>query len=214
MKYYEDVNHYYLAKYLDSKDLGQFTSSWVFYDRDEEFRLAELLNIDGNVFSFLWEYGDSTLLEKIDQWKRVFRRHTIELPSDMTFRYKDYISSGKKVYLDMIETDYAVADGAFNKYSAFNIARNLTQFIVDETMHIDDLDLHFLDAIDPLIRFKNCVKMIDSKWLRAFVLNGYHHQGDLIKVFIHKKEDHFLPGISRLEHNVFENIYVANSLSW
>lgn len=214
MKYYADVNNYYLAKYFDSKDLEQFTSSWFFFDKPEDFILAELLHIPGNVFSFLWEYADGTFLEKIDQWKRVFRRHTIELPSDMKFRYKDYVSSGKKVYLDMVETDYAVADGAFNKYSAFNIARNLTQFIVDETMHINDLDLHFLDASDPLIRFKNCVKMIDSKWLHTVVLNGYHHRGDLIKVFIHKKEDHFLPEISRLEHNVFENIYVANSLGW
>ncbi|MCS4304133.1 hypothetical protein [Chryseobacterium sp. BIGb0232] len=214
MKYYADVNNYYLAKYLNSKDLEQFTSSWFFYDQPEDFRLAELLHIPGNVFSFLWEYEDGTLLEKIDQWKRVFRRHNIEFPSDMKFRYKNYISSGKKVYLDMVETDYAVANGAFNKYSAFNIARNLTQFIVDETMHLDNVDLHFLEADDPLTRFRNCIKMIDFRWLHAIVLNGYHHRGDMIKVFIHKKESHFLPEINRLEHNVFENTYVGKSLSW
>lgn len=214
MKYYADVNNYYLAKYLDSKDLGQFTSSWVFYDRDEEFRLAELLNIHGNVFSFLWEYGNKTLLEKIDQWKRAFRRHSIELPFDITFRYKDYISSGRKVYLDMIESDYAVADRAFNTYSAFNIARNLTQFIVDETMHIDDLDLHFLDADSTSVRLKKGIEMVGLEGINAIILNGYHHRGDLIKVFIHKKGDLFLPEKKCLEQNIFENIYVANSLGW
>ena len=214
MKYYADVNNYYLAKYLNSKDLEQFTSSWFFFDQPEEFSLAELLHTPGNVFSFLWEYADSTFMDKIDQWKRVFRRHHIKLPSDMKFRYKDYVSSDKKVYLDMVETDYAVADGAFNKYSAFNIARNLTQFVVDETMHLDDLDLHFLEVGDSLTRFRNCFKMIDSRWLHAIVLNGYHHKGDRIKVFIHKKEDHFLPEINRLEYNIFENTYVGQSLSW
>lgn len=214
MKYYADVNNYYLAKYFDSKDLEQFTSSWFFYNQPEDFSFTELMHTPGNVFSFLWEYADRTLLEKIDQWKRVFRRHTIELPSDMKFRYKDYVSSGKKVYLDMVETDYAVADEAFNKYSAFNVARNLTQFIVDENKHLDDLDLHFLEAGDPLTRFRNCIKMIDSGWLHAIVLNGYHHRGEVIKVFIHKKEDHFLPEKNRLEHNIFENIYVGQSLSW
>ncbi len=214
MKYYADVNNFYLAKYLDSKALEQFTSSWFFCDQPKDFRLAELLPVPGNVFSFLWEYADSTFLERVDQWKRALRRNNIEFPSDVNVRGKDYFTSTRKVYMDMAETDYEAADGAFGQYSAFNISRNLTQFIVDENKRLDDLDLHFLEAGDPLTRFRDCIKMIDSPWLYAIVLNGYHHRGDLIKVFIHKKKDCFLPEINRLEHNVFENTYVAQSLSW
>ncbi|RXM53252.1 hypothetical protein [Chryseobacterium sp. CH25] len=214
MKYYADVNNEYLAEYLDSEILDHFTSSWFFYDKSEEFRLAEVLDMDGNVLSFLWEYSDGTLLEKIDQWKRALKRNHIEFSSDVKIRHQDYLCSEKKVYLDIVETDFKGADEAFKDFSAFNIARNLTQFIVDENMQIDDLNLNFLDVDDPLIRFTNCIKMVDSKWLRAVALNGYHHRGDLIKVFIHKKGDRFLPEGNQLEYEVFENIYVANSLCW
>ncbi|SDI30284.1 hypothetical protein [Chryseobacterium jejuense] len=214
MKYYADVNNDYLAKYLDSGILDQFTSSWFFYEKNEEFRLEELLDAEGNVFSFLWEYSDDSLLEKIDQWKRALKRNHIEFSSDVKIRHQDYLFSEKKVYLDIVKTDFKGADEAFNDFSAFNIARNLTQFIVDENMQIDDLNLSFLDVDDPSIRFTNCIKMTDSKWLRAIVLNGYHHRGDLIKVFIHKKDDRFLPEENQLKYEVFENIYVANSLCW
>lgn len=214
MKYYADVNNEYLAKYFDSEILDHFTSSWFFYDKSEEFRLTEVLDMDGNVLSFLWEYSDGTLLEKIDQWKRALKRNHIEFSSDVKIRHQDYLFSEKKVYLDIVESDFKGADEVFKDFSAFNIARNLTQFIVDENMQIDDLNLSFLDVDDPSIRFTNCIKMADSKWLRAIVLNGYHHRGDLIKVFIHKKEDCFLSEINRLEYDIFENIYVAQSLSW
>ncbi|WP_347218287.1 hypothetical protein, partial [Chryseobacterium sp.] len=211
---YADVNNDYLAKYLDAEALEQFTSSWVFYNRDEEFRFAELLNRNGKIFSFLWEYSDNNLLEKIDQWKRAFRRNNIDGLSDMKFRYKDYCYSDKKVYLDIAETDCITADEAFKNYSAFNVARNLTQFIVDENKSVEDLDLHFLDTVDPLTRFEKCIRMIDYEWLSAIILNGYHHRGDFIKVFIHKKKEHILPEQNRLKYDVFENIYVANSLCW
>ncbi|RXM65549.1 hypothetical protein [Chryseobacterium sp. CH1] len=158
MKYYADVNNEYLAEYLDSEILDHFTSSWFFYDKSEEFRLAEVLDMDGNVLSFLWEYSDGTLLEKIDQWKRALKRNHIEFSSDVKIRHQDYLCSEKKVYLDIVETDFKGADEAFKDFSAFNIARNLTQFIVDENMQIDDLNLNFLDVDDPLIRFTNCIK--------------------------------------------------------
>lgn len=214
MKYYADVNNNYLAKYLDSEVLKHFTSSWFFYDHAGEFRLAEVLDIDVTVFSFLWEYSDTALVEKIDQWKRALKRNNIEVPSNIKFRYKDYLSPENKVYLDIAETDCKAADKAFKDFSVFNTAKNLTQFIVDKNIHVEDLDLSFLDIDDPLTRLKNCIKMTDSKWLRAVVLNGYHHRGDLIKVLIHKKEECFLPEEHQLEYEVFENIYVANSLCW
>lgn len=214
MKYYADVNNHYLAKYLDADILDGFTSSWFFYDKTEEFRLAEVLDMEGNVFSFLWEYSDDTLLEKIDQWKRALKRNHIEVSSDVKIRNEDYLSSEKKAYLDLIETDFKTADKAFKDFSAFNVTKNLTQFIVDKSMNVDKLNLNFLDTDDPLTRFKNCIKLADSRWLRAIVLNGYHHRGDLIKVFIHKKEERFLPKEDQLEYEIFENVYVANSLSW
>ncbi|MBP2619603.1 hypothetical protein [Chryseobacterium jejuense] len=62
MKYYAGVHNYYLAEYLNSEVLEQFTSSWCFYDPAEELRLSELLDIDTNAFSFLWEYSDTALL--------------------------------------------------------------------------------------------------------------------------------------------------------
>lgn len=214
MKYYADVNNNYLAKYLDADLLDGFTSSWFFYDKREEFRLAEVLATDAKVFSFLWEYSDNTLLAKIDQWKRALKRNYIEFSSDAKVHYKDYLCPEKKVYLDIVETDFKGADEAFKDFSAFNVAKNLTQFVVDKNRHVDNLNLNFLDADDPLTRFKNCIKLAGSRWLRAVVLNGYHHRGDLIKVFIHKKEDHFLPEENQLEYEVFENVYIANSLSW
>ncbi|PWN71084.1 hypothetical protein C1631_000190 [Chryseobacterium phosphatilyticum] len=214
MKHYADVDNHYLAKYLDADILDGFTSSCFFYDKMEEFKLTEVLDMEGHIFSFLWEYSDNTLLEKIDQWKRALKRNHIEFPSDVKIRNENYLYSGKKVYLDIIETDFKTADKSFKDFSAFNVAKNLTQFIVDKSMHIDKLNLNFLDADDPLTRFKNCIKLVDSRWLRAIVLNGYHHGGDLIKIFIHKKEERFLPKHDPLEYEIFENIHVANSLSW
>lgn len=214
MRYYADVNNGYLAKYLDAEILDGFTSSWFFYDKTEEFKLAEVLDMEGNVFSFLWEYADDTLSEKIDQWKRALKRNNIQLSSGMKIINKDYLASEKKVYVDIVETDFTTADELFKDSSAFNVAKNLTQFIVDKNMHVDDLNLSFLDTDDPLARFENCIKMIQYQWLDAIVLNGYHHRGDLVKVFIHSKEIHFLPEYNTLIKNIFENIYVANSLSW
>ncbi|MBV8327801.1 hypothetical protein [Chryseobacterium sp.] len=214
MKYYADVNNYYLSEYLDCIDLDHITSSWFFYDKSEEFRLAELLDVRGNVFSFLWEYSDATLLEKMDKWKRAFKRNNIRIPVDTEYRSEDCLSLDNRVYLDIIETNFDVADEIFKNFSAFNIGRNLTQFIVDESIHLTDLDLHFFEADSPLIRFKNCIKMINLKWLNAIVLNGYHHRGDVIKLFIHKKGDHFLPEKVRLEYDIFENTYVVKSFNW
>ncbi|OCA71052.1 hypothetical protein BBH99_13945 [Chryseobacterium contaminans] len=214
MRYYADVNNDYLAKYLDAEILDGFTSSWFFYDKTEEFKLAEVLDMEGNVFSFLWEYADDTLSEKIDEWKRALKRNNIQLSFGMKIINKDYLASEKKVYVDIVETDFTTADELFKNFSAFNVAKNLTQFIVDKNMYADDLNLSFLDTADPLARFENCIKMIQYQWLDAIVLNGYHHRGDLVKVFIHSKEIHFLPEHNTLIKNIFENIYVANSLSW
>ncbi|WP_336960303.1 hypothetical protein [Chryseobacterium contaminans] len=214
MRYYADVNNDYLAKYLDAEILDGFTSSWFFYDKTEEFKLAEVLDMEGNVFSFLWEYADDTLSEKIDEWKRALKRNNIQLSSGMKIINKDYLASEKKVYVDIVETDFTTADELFKDFSAFNVAKNLTQFIVDKNMHADDLNLSFLDTANSLARFENCIKMIQYQWLDAIVLNGYHHRGDLVKVFIHSKEIHFLPEHNTLIKNISENIYVANSLSW
>ncbi|WBX99536.1 hypothetical protein [Chryseobacterium gambrini] len=214
MRFFIDEKNYFLSKILDESILFNYTTSWIFYDRNEDLHIDDYFEKDNKMYSFLWAYSEDHILSKIDEWKRAFRRNEIEIPKGMKQYQKDYhLNSERKVYLDVVESDINSAEKMFKSFAAFNNAKHLTQIIVDHTVIFDDLDLTFLeDEKDD--KFKKYLNLLDSEFSHAIVLNGYHHAGELIKIFVHKKKNIILKNADSIPWNLFENTYVERSFKW
>ena len=209
-----DEKNYFLSKILDESILFNYTTSWIFYDRNEDLHIDDYFEKDKKIYSFLWAYSEDNILSKIDEWKRAFRRDEIEIPKGMKQYQKDYyLNSGRKVYLDVVESDINSTEKRFKNFAAFNNAKHLAQIIVDHTVIFDDLDLTFLeDEKDD--KFKKYLSLLDSEFIHVIVLNGHHHAGELIKIFVHKNNNIILKNADSIPWNLFENTYVERSFNW
>lgn len=214
MRSFIDEKNYFLSKILDESILFNYTTSWIFYDRNEDLHIDDYFEKYKKIYSFLWAYSEDNILSKIDEWKRAFRRDEIEIPKGMKQYQKDYyLKSGRKVYLDVVESDINSTEKRFKNFAAFNNAKHLAQIIVDHTVIFDDLDLTFLED-EKEDKFKKYLSLLDSEFIHAIVLNGYHHAGELIKIFVHKKNNIILKNAGSIPWNIFENTYVERNFSW
>lgn len=214
MRSFIDEKNYFLSKILDESILFNYTTSWIFYDRNEDLHIDDYFEKDKKIYSFLWAYSEDNILSKIDEWKRAFRRDEIEFPKGMKQYQKDYyLNSGRKVYLDVVESDINSTEKRFKNFAAFNNAKHLAQIIVDHTVIFDDLDLTFLED-EKEDKFKKYLSLLGSEFIHAIVLNGYHHAGELIKIFVHKKNNIILKNADSILWNIFENSYVERNFSW
>lgn len=214
MRFFIDEKNYFLSKILDESILFNYTASWIFYDRNEDLHIDNYFEKDKKIYSFLWSYSEDNILSKIDEWKRAFRRHEIEIPQGIKQYQKDYyLNSGRKVYLDVLESDVNSTGKMFKSFAAFNNAKHLAQIIVDHTVIFDDLDLIFVED-EKEDKFKKYLSLLDSEFIHAIVLNGYHHAGELIKIFVHKKNNIILKNADSIPWNLFENTYVERNFSW
>lgn len=214
MKFYKDTNDYYLRKILDDIELSKFTTSWVFYELENGINVGDFFE-NKKVYSFLWEYSNDIFLKKIDEWKRAFRRNKIEISQDMKSYQKDYcLSPERKMYLDILEADFITTEKIFRHFTAYNHAKHLAQIVVKNNVLFSDLNLNFLDSINPDIRFEEYLKILNSDLIHAIILNGFHHGGELIKIFVHKKEVKIIPDENVLPWNIFENTFVSTSFNW
>lgn len=214
MRFFIDEKNFFLSKILDESILFNYTSFWIFYDRNEDVHIDNYFEKDKKIYSFLWAYSEDHILSKIDEWKRAFRRYEIEIPQGIKQYQKDYyLNSGRKVYLDVVESDINSTEKRFKNFAAFNNAKHLAQIIVDHTVIFDDLDLTFLED-EKEDKFKKYLSLLDSEFIHAIVLNGYHHAGELIKIFVHKKNNIILKNADSIPWNLFENTYVEKSFNW
>ncbi|MEJ5051815.1 hypothetical protein WH221_18445 [Chryseobacterium culicis] len=213
MKKYTDTNTYYLSNFLSSDEM-HYENLWLFYNRGDRFQLGDFFHDQKKVYSFLWEYGDTDILMKIDEWKRAFRRNNIEILQESKFHSRNYLSSGQKVYLDCLETDFITADEKFNDITAYDIGQRFVQIVTDEHISFEDFDLSFLEWSDKVDKFKALIRILDINGICALILNGYHHRGELLKVCIVKNDEVSLETAEILPLPIFENTYVAMPFNW
>ncbi len=163
----------------------------MFYDPEEGIQINSFFP-GQKVYSFLWEYADADILLKIDEWKRAFRRNNIEILPEAKLHHQNYSSAEKKVYLDCLETDFVTADKKFNDLTAYAAGQRFTQILTDENISFTDMDLGFLELTDSVDKFRAFLNILDKDGIRALILNGYHHRGELLKVCITKNDERIL----------------------
>ncbi|WP_123921587.1 hypothetical protein [Chryseobacterium viscerum] len=212
MKKYRDIHHYYLLKLFNCEELI-YDSFWLFYNQKDGVQIADLFP-DQKVYSFLWEYADTDILIKIDEWKRAFRRNNIEITKESKLHTQNYLSADRKVYLDCLETDLTVADKKFKDLTAYDIGQRFVQIVTDQNISFTDIDLDFLELTDRVDKFKAFIRILDKEGIQSLILNGYRHRGELLKVCIVKTDKTDLKTVEALPLNIFENTYVAMPFNW
>lgn len=212
MKKYRDTHHYYLSNFFKHSELN-YDSLWLFYNYEDGIQM-ETFFPDQKVYSFLWEYADTDILIKIDEWKRAFRRNAIEIVQEATLHIRNYLSQERKVYLDCLETSLVTADGKFKDLTAYDIGQRFVQIVADENISFTDIDLSFLEVTDTADKFRALIRILDTDGIQALILNGYHHRGELLKVCIVKKGETGLKTKGVLSLPIFENTYVAMPFNW
>ncbi|PWN57962.1 hypothetical protein C1634_025265 [Chryseobacterium viscerum] len=185
----------------------------MFYNQKDGVQIADLFP-DQKVYSFLWEYADTDILIKIDEWKRAFRRNNIEITKESKLHTQNYLSADRKVYLDCLETDLTVADKKFKDLTAYDIGQRFVQIVTDQNISFTDIDLDFLELTDRVDKFKAFIRILDKEGIQSLILNGYRHRGELLKVCIVKTDKTDLKTVEALPLNIFENTYVAMPFNW
>ncbi|MGR3854327.1 hypothetical protein [Chryseobacterium indologenes] len=175
--------------------------------------MADLFS-NQKIYSFLWEYADVGILLRIDEWKRAFRRSNIDVLPDAKLHTRNYLSGGRKVYLDCLETSPVIAHKKFKNLTAYDIGQRFVQIVADENISFTDIDLSFLEVTDTADKFRALIRILDTDGIKALILNGYHHQGELLKVCIVKKGETCLKTKEVLSLPIFENTYVAMPFDW
>ncbi len=212
MKQYRDTHTYYFSDFFRHRALN-YCSFWLFYNRDDGIRMEDFFP-DQKVYSFLWEYADTNILIKIDEWKRAFRRNNIEILQDAKLHARNYVSDERKVYLDCLGTDIRAADQRYKDLTAYNIGQRFVQIVTDENISFSDIDLSFLDLTDTTDKLIAFIRILDIGGIQALILNGYHHRGELIKICIVKSGEACLKTREALPLDIFENTYVAMPFNW
>ncbi len=212
MTSYIDSNNYYLSKFFHCEFLN-YDSFWLFYSQRNGIRMADLFS-NQKIYSFLWEYADVGILLRIDEWKRAFRRSNIDVLPDAKLHTRNYLSGGRKVYLDCLETSPVIAHKKFKDLTAYDIGQRFVQIVTDENISFTDINLSFLELTDNIDKFKAFIRILDTNGIHALILNGYHHRGELLKVCIVKNSEMNLKTEETLPLNVFENTYVSMPFNW
>jgi hypothetical protein len=212
MKKYRDINAYYLSSFFKHSEL-KYESFWLFYNREDEIQMGNFFP-DQKVYSFLWEYANTDILIKIDEWKRAFRRNDIEILQEAKLHIQNYLSTDRKVYLDCLETDLVTADEKFNHLTAYDTGQRFVQIVTDENISFADFDLAFLELANRVDKFRAFIKILYGEGIHALILNGYHHRPELIKICIVRSSEGFLKTAETLPLNIFENTYVAMPFNW
>jgi len=210
MRIYKDIQNYYLSKFLSDELNEKYISSWFFYNQDEIIEINDFFENNEKVYSFLWEYSDDEVIKKIDEWKRALKRNNIEIPLDSKLYEQNYFSDFKKyIYLDIIESKVKNTNRIFKLLN-----ENLTQIIASEMVNFSTFNLTFLENNNSIDRFRNYIKILDLDEIYTIVINGYHHDGSLIKIFLHRKEKEIISTTNILHENVFENTFVYRPFNW
>lgn len=212
MKKYRDTTAYYLSSFFEHSEL-KYESFWLFYNREDEIQMGNFFP-DQKVYSFLWEYADEDILVKIDERKRAFRRSNIEILQETKLYTRNYLSGERKVYLDCLESDFITADKKFENFTVYDVGQRFVQIVTEEHISFADIDLSFLELSDKVDQYKAFVRILDTDGIRALILNGYHHRGELLKVCIVKSGEACLKITEVLPLNIFENTYVAMPFNW
>lgn len=207
MKKYRDTNAYYLSGFFEYSEL-KYESFWLFYNREDEIQMGDFFP-DQKVYSFLWEYANTDILIKIDEWKRAFRRNDIEILQEAKLHTRNYLSGEQKVYLDCLETNLITADKKFKELTAYDTGQRFVQIVANENISFADIDLSFLELTDTEDKFRAVVRILDTDGIQALILNGYHHREELLKVCIVKSDEACSKITKTLPLNIFENTYVA-----
>ncbi|MCD9617792.1 hypothetical protein [Chryseobacterium gleum] len=212
MKKYIDANAYYLSTFFKHNKLN-YKSLWLFYNHGDGIQMDDFFP-DRKVYSFLWEYASTDILIKIDEWKRAFRRNNIEILENDKLHTRNYLSGERKVYLDCLETDLIIADKKFKGLTAYDTGKRLVQIVTDESISFTDINLSFLELTDNIDKFKAFIRILDTIGIRALILNGYYHRGELLKVCITKNDERILKTEEILPLNIIENTYVPMPFNW
>ncbi len=212
MKKYRDIHHYYLSDFFKHSELS-YDSFWLFYNHEDRIQM-EIFFPDQKVYSFLWEYADTDILIKIDEWKRAFKRNNIEIVQEAKLHTRNYLSRERKVYLDCLETSLITADEKFKDLTAYNTGQRFVQIVADENISFTDIDLSFLKLTDRADKFPALIRILDTDGIQALILNGYHHRGEFLKVCIMKSGKTCLKTTETLPLPIFENTYVAMPFNW
>ncbi|WP_079240719.1 hypothetical protein [Chryseobacterium indologenes] len=212
MKKYRDIHHYYLSNFFKHSELN-YDSFWLFYNHEDGIQMDDFFP-DQKVYSFLWEYANADILIKIDEWKRAFRRNNIEILQAAKLHTRNYLSGGRKVYLDCLETNLITADEKFKDLTAYDIGQRFVQIVADENVSFTDIDLSFLELTDTANKFQTLIRILDTDGIQALILNGYHHRGELLKACIVKRGEACLQPTEVLSLPIFENTYVAMPFNW
>jgi len=96
----------------------------------------------------------------------------------------------------------------------YDIGQNFVQIVTDENISFTDIDLSFLELTNNIDKFKSFIRTLDMNGIHALMLNGYHHQGELLKVCITKNDEHILKTEETLPLNIFENTYIPMPFNW
>lgn len=212
MKKYIDTNTYYLLIFFKHNEL-RYKSLWLFYDHEDGIQMGDFF-YGRKVYSFLWEYASANILIQIDEWKRAFRRNNIDVLQDAKLHTRNYLSGGRKVYLDCLETSPVIAYKKFKDLTAYDIGQRFVQVVTDENISFGDIDLSFLELTDNIDKFKAFIRILDTNGIHALILNGYHHRGELLKVCIVKNRETNITAEEILPLHIFENTYVSIPFNW
>ena len=207
MTSYIDSNNYYLSKFFNY-ELLNYDIFWLFYSQRDGIQMADLFP-NQKVYSFLWEYSDENILIKIDEWKRAFRRNNINISLGAKLYTQNYLSADRIVYLDCLETDLKISDEQFKDLTAYNIGQHFFQIVTEMHTSFVDTNLNFLEISDRVEKFKEFVRILDTDGVQALILNGYSHNGELIKLCICNKGCTLLNVDKTLPLDIFENTFVA-----
>ncbi|GAA4160703.1 hypothetical protein GCM10022217_25150 [Chryseobacterium ginsenosidimutans] len=207
MRIYKDIDNMFLAKIFEDDLLLKYTSTWCFYNKREMIDLEKKFNEDNKIYSFLWAYSDEGILKKIDEWKRALKRNSILVPSKSVVHEIDVILENRKIYLDIMESE--ITDNTMILRN-----ENLTQLIVNNELSLSSIELNFIDIQKYELRLTEYIKLLDIENVETIILNGYHHNGDLIKIFLHLNTKEIFPNYENLRLKVFENTFIYLPFKW
>lgn len=207
MKLYKDIDNLFLTKIFDDDSLLKYTSTWCFYNNRETIELERIFNCDSKIYSFIWAYSEEDILEKIDEWKRALKRNSILVPPKSIIHEIDIIFGKRKIYLDIMESE-------ITNNTIILRNENLTQLIIDKELPLSSLKLNFVDVKKYELRLAEYIKLLDIKSIEVMVLNGYHHNGDLIKIFLHLKTKEVFHHYENLSLKIFENTFIHLPFKW
>lgn len=213
MEIIKDSSNLYLKDiFQDKYNHDTFESTWLFYSSVEE--LDEIKINISNFYIGLWEYSNEIMSKKVDEWNRAFRRNNLKEFSNKIINKIDFYFSDKKVYFDLARMgDFYFPDIIKMQDVFLKSNSRICFFSAINSKTTEWLDDEFIGNNDVYEKQKEYINKLDEK-LNLIILNGYHHGGEKVLLFINKKGESFFEGKDVIERDGFEKIYQNIWLSY